>query len=102
MENNYYCIAKKCKFSHHNSFQDNILILCFQARATYLSVAKKMKAYEDSLYDAWVKEVEKELPGLLKRNLLMKPTEAQKAQMGAGSATGIGNEQGEAEQEAGQ
>ncbi|ELU10552.1 hypothetical protein CAPTEDRAFT_221643 [Capitella teleta] len=43
------------------------------SRAKYLSVAKQMKAYEDSLYEQWKDNVEAVLPALLKRNLLIKP-----------------------------
>ena len=46
----------------------------FQARAKYLHVAKQMKAYEDQLYEQWKESVEHILPGLLRRNLLVKPT----------------------------
>ncbi len=34
-----------------------------------------MKAYEDHLYEEWKAQVEAVLPGLLKRNLLVKPTD---------------------------
>ena len=45
----------------------------FQARAKYLSVARQMKEYEDTRYAQWRERVEAVLPGLLKRNLLVKP-----------------------------
>ncbi len=51
-----------------------MFFLC-QARAKYLSVAKQMKAFEDRLYEEWKTRVEVILPGLLKRNLLVKPTD---------------------------
>ena len=44
-----------------------------QSRAKYLHVAKQMKAYEDQLYEQWREGVEHILPGLLRRNLLVKP-----------------------------
>ena len=44
-----------------------------------MSVAKQMKAYEDHLYEEWRTQVEIALPGLLKRNLLVKPTDKQTA-----------------------
>ena len=44
-----------------------------------MSVAKQMKAYEDHLYEEWRTQVEIALPGLLKRNLLVKPTDKQAA-----------------------
>ena len=44
-----------------------------------MSVAKQMKAYEDHLYEEWRTQVEIALPGLLKRNLLVKPTDKQPA-----------------------
>lgn len=34
-----------------------------------------MKAYEDSLYEQWKENVEAILPSLLKRNLLIKPSD---------------------------
>ena len=34
-----------------------------------------MKAYEDSLYEQWRENVEAILPSLLKRNLLVKPSD---------------------------
>merc|ERR1712096_26157 len=46
-----------------------------QARATYLSVARQMKQYEDAKYANWLKEVESTLPSLLRRNLLVKVNE---------------------------
>ncbi len=46
-----------------------------QARAKYLAVARQMKAFEDRLYEEWKTQVEVILPGLLKRNLLIKPTD---------------------------
>ena len=33
-----------------------------------------MKAYEDHLYEMWKDQVEAVLPGLLKKNLLVKPS----------------------------
>ncbi|CAH1801914.1 unnamed protein product [Owenia fusiformis] len=45
------------------------------ARAHYLSVAKQMKVYEDIKYEHWREHTEQVLPGLLKRNLLIKPSE---------------------------
>ena len=36
-----------------------------------------MKAYEEHLYEEWKTQVEIALPGLLKRNLLVKPTDKQ-------------------------
>ncbi|XP_074640231.1 dynein axonemal heavy chain 10-like [Tubulanus polymorphus] len=45
------------------------------ARAKYLHVGKQMKAYEDLKYDMWRESVEQVLPSLLKRNLLIKPSE---------------------------
>ena len=33
-----------------------------------------MKAYEDQLYEQWKESVEHILPGLLRRNLLVKPS----------------------------
>ena len=60
-----------------------ILLLTFmyyifhKARAKYLSVAKQMKAFEDHLYEEWKTQVEIVLPGLLKRNLLVKPSDKQ-------------------------
>ena len=47
--------------------------LHYQARAKYLHVAKQMKAYEDQLYEQWKEGVEQILPGLLRKNLLVKP-----------------------------
>ena len=44
-----------------------------QSRAKYLHVAKQMKSYEDQLYEQWREGVEHILPGLLRRNLLVKP-----------------------------
>lgn len=44
-----------------------------QARAKYLSVARQMKEYEDQKYAQWREHVEQVLPGLLKRNLLVRP-----------------------------
>ena len=55
-------------------------ILSVQARAHYLSVAKKMKAYEDQLYELWRENVEGTLPALLKCNLLIKPSDKQQQQ----------------------
>ena len=40
-----------------------------------MGVAKKMKAYEDELYEQWKVNVEMVLPNLLKRNLLIKPVD---------------------------
>ncbi|XP_071945421.1 dynein axonemal heavy chain 10-like [Antedon mediterranea] len=45
------------------------------ARSKYLGVAKQMKEYEDKKYEVWREHVESILPGLLKRNLLAKPSE---------------------------
>ena len=36
-----------------------------------------MKAYEDQLYEIWRENVENVLPALLKRNLLIKPSDRQ-------------------------
>ena len=44
-----------------------------------MSVAKQMKAYEDHLYEEWKTQVEVMLPSLLKRNVLVKPTDKQMA-----------------------
>ncbi|XP_035829687.1 dynein heavy chain 10, axonemal isoform X2 [Aplysia californica] len=41
-------------------------------RAKYLSVGKNMRTFEDSKYEQWKEYVEMTLPGLLKRNLLVK------------------------------
>ncbi|KAL3856163.1 hypothetical protein ACJMK2_010948 [Sinanodonta woodiana] len=54
-----------------------------QTRAKYLSVGKQMKAYEDMKYEQWREHVEQVLPSLLKRNLLVKPTQAQQLQLQA-------------------
>ncbi|XP_078523750.1 dynein axonemal heavy chain 10 isoform X2 [Lissotriton helveticus] len=43
-------------------------------KAKYLEVAKKMKQYEDKKYDEWKEHTETILPGLLKRNLIVKTT----------------------------
>ena len=47
-------------------------IFLIQTRAKYLSVGKSMKGYEDGKYEQWKDSVESTLPGLLKRNLLVK------------------------------
>lgn len=52
-----------------------------QTRAKYLSVGKQMKTYEDSKYEQWRESVEQVLPSLLKRNLIVKPTQAQQLQL---------------------
>ncbi|XP_066546047.1 dynein axonemal heavy chain 10 [Amia ocellicauda] len=42
------------------------------AKAKYLEVGRRMKDYEERLYERWREETEQILPGLLKRNLLQK------------------------------
>ena len=71
-------------FQHIHHFYTYVTI-CFEffnpkARAKYLCVAKQMKAYEDQLYEQWRENVEAVLPALLKRNLLIKPSERQQQQ----------------------
>ncbi|XP_064612357.1 LOW QUALITY PROTEIN: dynein axonemal heavy chain 10-like [Liolophura sinensis] len=44
-------------------------------RAKYLSVGKQMKQYEEEKYELWRQHVEQILPSLLKRNLLIKPSD---------------------------
>ncbi|XP_033627732.1 dynein heavy chain 10, axonemal-like [Asterias rubens] len=44
------------------------------ARSKYLGVARQMREYEEKKYEQWREYVEGILPGLLKRNLLTKPT----------------------------
>ena len=46
-----------------------------KAKLHYLNVARQMKAYEDTKYNAWRIEVENTLPEILRRNLLVKPPE---------------------------
>lgn len=48
-----------------------------------MSVGKQMKSYEDMKYEQWKEQVEQVLPSLLKRNLLIKPSEkhAQQTQL---------------------
>ena len=55
--------------------------LIFQTRAKYLSVGKQMKAYEDQKYEEWRDRVDQALPVLLKKNLIIKPTQAQQQQL---------------------
>ncbi|XP_059165934.1 dynein axonemal heavy chain 10-like isoform X2 [Physella acuta] len=52
-------------------------------KAKYLSVGKSMRAFEDLKYEQWKENVEASLPGLLKRNLLVKKTN----QIGSASAS---------------
>lgn len=44
-----------------------------ETKAHYLDVAKKLKAFEDMKYNEWRINVENILPGILKKNLLIKP-----------------------------
>ena len=45
-----------------------------KARSKYLGVARQMREYEEKKYEQWREYVEGILLGLLKRNLLTKPT----------------------------
>ena len=40
-----------------------------------------MKAYEDQKYEQWRDHVDQILPSLLKKNLIIKPTQAQQQQL---------------------
>ena len=51
-----------------------------------------MKAYEDHLYEEWKAQVEAVLPGLLKRNLLVKPTDKMLVQEENSAANADGKE----------
>ncbi|CAG5126036.1 unnamed protein product, partial [Candidula unifasciata] len=60
-------------------------------KAKYLSVGRNMRAYEELKYEQWKENVEAVLPGLLKRNLLVKqsyqiatPTPTQHSATGSG------------------
>jgi len=63
------------------TFLYNLFFFVYQTRAKYLSVGKQMKFYEDQKYENWRDHVEQILPSLLKRNLIIKPTQAQQLQL---------------------
>ena len=46
-----------------------------EARGNYLLVGRKMRDYEERKFEQWQEEVEALLPGLLKRNLLIRQDE---------------------------
>jgi dynein heavy chain len=46
-----------------------------EAKNHYLNVARQMKAFEDTKYNAWRIDVENILPDILKNNLLVKPND---------------------------
>ncbi|MBN3296580.1 DYH10 protein, partial [Amia calva] len=52
------------------------------AKAKYLEVGRRMKDYEERLYERWREETEQILPGLLKRNLLQKHTSTARPRTG--------------------
>ncbi|XP_067910593.1 dynein axonemal heavy chain 10 isoform X5 [Heterodontus francisci] len=53
-------------------FNDILTQYCKETKAKYLEVAKRMKAYEDRLYDHWQSETNMKLHLLLKQSLLTK------------------------------
>lgn len=70
-----------------------------QTRTKYLTAGKNMKAFEDLKYEQWKENVENTLPGLLKRNLLVKRSFQASAQTPtqqvANSASAIGDREEE-------
>ncbi|KAK7087731.1 hypothetical protein V1264_021743 [Littorina saxatilis] len=44
---------------------------CFQVRQVYLGVGRKMRAFEVMQYERWVESLEKTMPSLLERHVLV-------------------------------
>ena len=77
-------LIKKLQFTKMLSFKNYQLhvymelcdihcILFLQASKRYLTVARLIKEYEDTLYMQWIEISTANLPGLLKKPLLVKP-----------------------------